>query len=194
MPSAFRNFPHVRQAIAGAAVSGALAAGLLVMAPAAQAADVGCPTASVSLSGDGTSTSPYLIQSKEDLQLVKTAIPSAGATYLQTSDVDMQATPGTNCVWDRGIATLSGTYDGGGFEVSGLNIETSTQIRAGLFEEVTGVVKDLGYVGNVTHTRTSGSAFYVGALVGELNGGSVSVSGGSITVNAPAKSAMIFAQ
>ncbi len=33
-----------------------------------------------------------------------------------------------------------------------------------------------------------------GTLTDELNGGSVSVSGGSITVNAPAKSALIFAQ
>lgn len=151
-----------------------LAAGALVAVPSTvSAVDSNCPTASGSLSGSGTLGSPYLVQSKEDLQLIKTNSTYRSQEFLQTQDINMQQTPGTDCLWDRGISgSFSGTYDGGGFEVTGVNI-TTTQAKAGLFEDVTnGTVRRLGFTGNVTSTSTSATA-YVGTLVGYAFGASI---------------------
>lgn len=157
------------QLVAGLAAVCLLAGSLIISAPIAEA-DTNCPAASGSLAGDGTSRSPYLVQSQSDLQLVKSSIPSLSAAYLQTADIDMQMS-GTNCTWDDGIGyNFSGTYDGGGFEISGLEISAS-QFNLGLFRYVTGTVKNLGFAGSVTNTYTSDTGD--GGLVGYLAGGTV---------------------
>lgn len=155
-----------------AILAGSFAAAAPLAPPAA--ADTNCPAASVGLSGAGTTSGdPYLIQSQGDLQLVKTNTAYRSGYFRQTQNIDMQATTGTDCVWDAGInSTFSGTYDGGGYEITGLNI-TSSRSTLGLFESVTGSISNLGFAGDVTSSSTSGSAFYVGTLVGYLNGGSI---------------------
>jgi len=147
-------------------------------APPVHAADVNCPTASDSLSGTGTSGYPYLVQSQADLQLMKTAIPSGSAYYEQTTDISMQV-GGSDCVWDQGINYgFSGQYDGGGFVISGLQVNSALS-PVGLFPYVAGtgegaiaIIKNVGFTGSVTSSSTADNV-YVGGLVGWFRGGTI---------------------
>ena len=128
-----------------------------------------CPTASTSLTQDG---STYLVTSAADLQLVKENSTQAprSANYRQTAEINMQQ-GGSVCIWDKGIdGDFSGTYDGGSFEISGLQV-SSSRSYVGLFEEVSGTITNVGFTGSVASTGTSWT--YVGGLVGELDGGTV---------------------
>lgn len=175
-----------------AAVAGLLTSALAItpsFSPVAQAADTNCPVPSSSLGGTGTSGDPWLISTPGDLQLLKndTTLWPGDKYFVQTANIDMFDSAGNACVWDRGIGSTStnslqnafeSTYDGGGFEIRGLNIVTGN-VSAGLFGWVRsfgftdngGVVKNVGFTGNVTSTSADGS---VGGLVGyaSLNTGS----------------------
>ncbi len=142
----------------------------------ARAADVGCPTASGSLSGDGV-TVPFSVDDSADLQLLKDDSSYWDDSFVQTADIDMGG-----CIWDRGIARggstfpeFSGVYDGGGYGISGLTVSSSLNISyqtgVGLFSRVSGTIRGLRFAGQVNGTATSNG--YVGGLVGWLDGGAI---------------------
>lgn len=142
---------------------------------AVRPADTNCPPASSApLSGSGTQADPYLVDDSANLQLLKDDSSYWDDSILQTADIDM-----AGCIWDRGIGTgqfglpvFSGHYDGGGYEITGVDISTAIKY-AGLFAQVTGTVRDLGFIGDVTSTATGPTTTLVsvGGLVGFLNGG-----------------------
>lgn len=148
-----------------------MTASFLSLATGAPAtADTGCPTASASLSGSGTSGSPYIIGSAADLQEFKDKTSGtnywAANVYVELSgDIDMQG-----CVWSAAIAPNTtpylGKFNGNGFTISGLSVSDSTNSRyVGLFGYAgTGAeIYDLTFTGNVT----GGSGVdYVGGLIG----------------------------
>ncbi len=91
------------------------------------------------------------------------------ASAVLTADIDLDGREwspiGTN------DAPYSGTFDGGGFEISGLSI-TVTADYVGLFGYVTaGTIKDLSVSGDIS---VSGDVVYAGGIVGTVYNGVLS--------------------
>mgnify|MGYP000134798505 CR=1 FL=1 len=134
----------------------------LVAPPPAAAAACSYPTPDPLPSADG------LIQDAADLQWLRDTSSAWSGSWTQTADIDMG-----DCEWDSSIGdsttSFTGTYDGGGFAISGLTIDTGVLNYAGLFGRTDDAsIQNLGFTGSVTGDR------YVGGLIGYLNGGSVS--------------------
>lgn len=148
--------------------------GLSVAAPpVAQAAACSFPTPSPLPSAD------YRIETPADLQWLTSNRNewTSGKTWTQTTDIDMGG-----CVWEGGgfrynlSQNFAATYDGGGFSITGVNIELpSNQQNGGLFGLVTGTgtVKNLRYSGNVLPATGTTSQDRIGGMVGYLNGGTL---------------------
>jgi uncharacterized repeat protein (TIGR02543 family) len=155
--------------------------------------------------GSGTNVAPWLIgnatQLKDLANKVNGVAPYAGSPsdmsgkYIKlTANIDLSAYKG-GAGWEpignRSITSsiyFAGDFDGGGFEVSNLYINTTASFatHAGLFGCLgsAGTVKNLGVSGSVS---ASGSLYnYAGGIVGQnygsiiscYNTGSVSASGG----------------
>ncbi len=132
-----------------------------------------------SFSGSGSSSSPYLITSARDLQLLSgvTAADAgyANAYYRQTANINLSSisdfTPigvspaiGPN---PSGGSAFTGTYDGNGYFISNLTINSGTEYGQALFGYNTGTIRGV--------TLRGGSVvgeYYVGGIVG-LNRGNV---------------------
>lgn len=148
----------------------------LAFAAGPASADSGtCPMASTSLSGVGTSGDPYLISTGADLQLFRNTSNSspyaAGTEFRQTSNIDL-----TGCTWSDPIAKTTyfqGVYNGGGFEISGLTINSANS-EVGLFGRFgylsRGTIKNLGFTGTVAATGATARA---GGLVGNARSGTI---------------------
>ncbi len=140
--------------------------------------------------GSGTSSDPYQITTSEQLSLLATNV-NAGTKYLgnyfmMTKDINLG---GSESPWtpigSSDSKCFSGTFDGGGYTISGLYINTSSDTYSGLFGYTSGaIIRYLGVSGDVTSTKSSG---YVGGIVGYNDSSStitscynaVSVSGSS---------------
>jgi len=107
--------------------------------------------------GAGTLLDPFIINSETRLRRVGQGTGawegnwSLGAYYKQTANIALAA-PFTS------IGAFTGNYDGGGFEITNLNVSLFSSIGSG------GKVHDLGVSGNI-----SGS-FNVGGIAGTNNG------------------------
>lgn len=131
--------------------------------------------ASTSWSGSGTSGSPYLIQSGEDLKLLSNNV-NAGNTYSgvyfrQTVNINLNNYSWTPIGTADGTTDFSsskkfaGIYDGNQKSINNLNINTSTRGQ-GLFGYVTGQINNLMLLnGSVT-----GSQYIYGAFAAVLQG------------------------
>jgi len=107
-----------------------------------------------------------LIQDAADLQWLRDTSSAWSGSWTQTADIDMG-----DCEWDSSIGdsttSFTGTYDGGGFLISGLAI-TRSSTNTGLFGFTTdSEIRNLGFTGTVSGTSD------VGGLVGDMNGGSL---------------------
>lgn len=129
--------------------------------------------------GNGSSSSPYLISSVRDLQLLSgyTAVDSgyANAYYKQTADINLSSvsdftpigvSPAIGATPSGGTA-FTGTYDGNGYTISNLTINSSSEYGQALFGYNTGTIKGVTLNGG----SVSGQ-YYVGGIVG-LNTGTV---------------------
>lgn len=92
------------------------------------------------LGGEGTASDPFTIDNADELALVQKYIADgvsgfASAHYVQTANIDCS----TSLV--NSVAEFSGTYDGGGYELT---------VGKPLFEKLSGVVKDLTIKGIVS--------------------------------------------
>ena len=78
------------------------------------------------LQGAGTTASPYLVSSADNLKAVGTGTCGLGEAYLQTADITMPAAVPASGVESnftpigRSAPHFSGVYDGGGYGVAGL--------------------------------------------------------------------------
>lgn len=122
-------------------------------------------TASGSLAGSGTEEDPYLITSAEDFicYINNAGTYAAADTYArQTADIDLNLKAyGT-------LATIAGTYDGGGHMIFRLKAGGGYQ-KAAMFDTVTGVLKNLTVFGaNVVANNTSGATLCL-----TLSGGTI---------------------
>lgn len=127
--------------------------------------------------GSGTATDPYLVSSAEELDLVRQHLDKH---FLQTSDIDL----GQYSNWEpigslnmagaellpEHIDGFTGTYDGGGYAISGLRINTpDSDYAVGLFGliETPGILRNLELV-NVDIHGGDPVAGAVGFLAGGL--------------------------
>ncbi len=99
-------------------------------------------------------------------------------SYQLTGDVSLSGTSITPI--GTQARPFSGSFNGGGFTISGLNINTSSNY-AGLFGYSSGTLSNLTLSGSVTSTGN-----FVGGLVGKQNGGSISNVTSTVTVNGAA--------
>ena len=135
-------------------------------------------TASASLKGEGTASSPYLVESAEDLKYIQVQV-AAGTTFegkyfKQTADIDLN-----NKEWapigERTAKPFIGLYDGNGFKI--VNFYQTFNYRfGGLFAYMTtaadftpGLINVTleGSISELTYTN-AGADQNVGALVGKL--------------------------
>ncbi len=135
-------------------------------------------------SGSGTSGSPYLIGSLENLYWISQNTSSWGSYFEQTVDIDASAT----VAWDdssgfKPIGTITtsftGTYNGSGFTISNLVINRDT-IYVGLF----GYTLEEALLDSITMTNAQITNIQArtGALVG-FNRGTISNCSIAGTVN-----------
>jgi len=152
----------------------------------------------VTLSGDGSSTNPYIICSPQQLDAVR---DEPNAYYQLCGNIDLTAYLatggegyakwGVNGWMPIGDSTtpFTGTIDGAGYTISGLRISRAGTNEIGLFGVLfnSGAIKNLTL--NISNNITNSTGTYVGGLVGRLSGtstiskcsvtGSGTISGGS---------------
>ncbi len=119
------------------------------------------------------------INSLDDLALIRS---NPKGNYILMNDIDMtDATkPGGSIDTGNGwvpIKSFSGTFDGNGHYIKGMNIygETTEAGEYGLFGYVSGTVKNLGLIDVDINLESvdQGEHYYVGAIAGELYYGNV---------------------
>lgn len=106
-------------------------------------------------SGDGSSAvNPYQISTKAHLEWMADQIENNSTTFdgkffkLQ-NNIDLGDTPWTPIGWEDDYSFtkfFAGTFDGDGYKISGLHIQTTNNLNNGLFGQVgqNGVIKNLG--------------------------------------------------
>ena len=125
---------------------------------------------------DGSIYNPYKIANESDLRDLAAKVNSGedvtGQYYEQTADITITGgdwTPiGTN------ENAFNGNYDGGGFTISGINID-STNDYQGLFGSVRGTSNEKrGFIQNIVLTNSSiKGGSYIGGIAGRLGFGHV---------------------
>jgi arylsulfatase len=124
-------------------------------------------TATAPSAGSGTESDPYQIANLEHLYWITQADTAWDAYYEQTADIDASQTS----TWDsgsgfypigNGSTKFIGSYNGGGYTISNLYINRSSEIMVGLFGNTSGAtISKIGLL----DCEIEGDD-YVGALVG----------------------------
>ena len=128
------------------------------------------------MTGSGTETDPYQIGTADQLKLFRDIVNGAGgqtqnrgAYAVLTADIDLNNEPWTPIgnYTEGNQIYYEGTFDGGGYTISGLNV-TGKFRCASLFGAVKGgTIKNLTVAGNVSHNYSStGLDCHVGGIVG----------------------------
>jgi hypothetical protein len=121
------------------------------------------------LKGAGTEADPYQISTYEDLLLLAGETSIWGKNFVQTADIAFP--PGTDMT-PIGVSKalpFTGSYDGGGYSITGLVIDTPSLDYVGLFGFTNGAeISDL----TVSATVTGDS--YVGGLIGRADNTTIS--------------------
>ena len=130
----------------------------------------------VYMDGLGTAISPYQISTSDQLKLFRDIVngsngqtPNRGACAVLTAAIDLNNEPWTPIgnFTEGNKIYYEGTFDGGGYTISGLNV-TGKFRCASLFGAVKGgTIKNLTVAGNVSHNYSStGLDCHVGGIVG----------------------------
>ena len=144
--------------------------------PAIANADTGCPTAAIAYaSGNGTAGSPFVISTPAQLQKWRsTSADQSPNKYVSLgADIDMGG-----CQWSGMVDWFTGTFDGQGHVISGVNIVVSGVTDVGFFGAIGAntTVEDVGFTGAVTAQYPAGGAYVtVGGLVGLVASASATV-------------------
>lgn len=127
--------------------------------------------------GSGTSTSPYLISSVGNLlyiaeQTNTNPVYSTGTYFKQTANIDLSGITSWTPIGINSTYYFQGNYDGNGYSITGLTINTTSYQYVGLF----GLVKTNGYnitIQNINLVKpnvvASYSSVFVGGLIGATN-------------------------
>jgi len=151
-----------------------------------------CPAVAAPYSGgDGTSETPYLLSTAEDLATLANTQADWGKWFLLTADVDLRSTPLAKPIGSR-PAPFTGVFDGGRHSIGNLTVNDTavTSVPFGLFGVVglPGVVERVRLIAPSITTVGNGNT---GALAGEVAKGATiqqcSAEGG--TVSTPASDA-----
>ena len=123
--------------------------------------------------GAGTPSEPLIINNAAHLTYLSSRKNCWEYSYLQTSNINLTAewTP----IGDSDLA-FTGSYDGGGYTISGLEINSPLTSNIGLFGIVTGPITSVNVAGSVIGEEQTGG------LVGWLNNGTITDSSSSVTV------------
>ena len=114
--------------------------------------------------GEGTATDPYLISTADELAwLAQEVNAGRGASYnaVLGNDIDLESKEWTP-IGKNYSYVYKGTFDGGGYTISGLKIDSTDQYQA-LFGYVKGgTIKNLTVAGSVTSSKqyTAGIVAY----------------------------------
>ena len=117
-------------------------------------------------------TAAYAIATADDLRNLAAAVNAgnsgSGKTFRQTADIDLSSGGNFTPIGTGGSKCFSGTYDGGGKNISGLTVNGSYR-TAGLFGCVSsGTVRNVVLVSpTVSSTSTNVSSIYVGIIAGD---------------------------
>lgn len=120
--------------------------------------------AAATLQGAGTATEPYLIRTADELAwLAQEVNAGRGASYnaVLCNDIDLKD-KGWTPIGKNYSYVYKGTFDGGGYTISGLKIDSTDQYQA-LFGYVKGgTIKNLTVAGSVTSSKqyTAGIVAY----------------------------------
>lgn len=119
--------------------------------------------------GTGTSSNPFLISTQQDLDNVRNNL---SASYELNNDIDMK-----DWVNFKPIGTVSkpftGSFNGKGYKIKSLFI-TNTGGYTGLFAFINNTSVIIQNVGIVDSVINGNSSNWVGAIVGQLNNGTIS--------------------
>lgn len=140
------------------------------------AVDQALAQATSTLSGSGTASDPYQIVNAAQLKAFATAVDGgntyAGQYVALGASIDLSGIDNWNPIGtEDGTTIFQGTFDGRGYTISGLKIDTSVQVESnyGLFSVLgnQAVVRNLNVTGvNMTVTNTA-EAVRVGVIAGD---------------------------
>ncbi len=144
-------------------------------------------------SGSGTSGDPYLIATLDNLYWLTQNSSAWGAEFQQTADIDASSTS----TWDSGVGfspigntttQFTGVYDGQGFVISNLTMHPTTNVNdLGFFGNAgNATITGLGLENVDIRSFSSGSSYDIGALIGYMEGVTLS--------NSYATGTMVFSQ
>lgn len=125
------------------------------------------------LSGDGTSSSPYLIATADDLKQFRDMVNGEDSSALcakLTADIDLADDAWTPFSSKSGYVTTAyaGTFDGDFHTIKGLSVAGSSNL--GLFSAICGgTIKNLNVIGSVSATGN-----YIGGICGKIQYGTIS--------------------
>lgn len=133
-------------------------------------------TLNTPMTGSGTESDPYQIGTAEQLKRFRDIVNGAGgqtqnrgAYAVLTTNIDLNNEPWTPIgnYTEGNQIYYEGTFDGGGYTISGLNV-TGKFRCASLFGAVKGgTIKNLTVAGNISHNYSStGLDCHVGGIVG----------------------------
>lgn len=142
--------------------------------------------------GDGSGGTPWLVATAENLLWVSWATSASNSgsnptraealadNYLQVANVDMVDLTGSDigCDWNpigEGNS-FSGSYDGAGYTVTGLQTPPSLRDKVGMFGVVSGLVSRV-HVRNVSFNGDDS----IGGIAGQLAGASGRITESSVT-------------
>ena len=131
-----------------------------------------------SWSGSGTSGSPYLITSAQELAGLAYRVNSgtnySGRYFRQTRDIDLSAHYWTPIGYFADRIAFAGNYDGNGFKIAGLYIN-SAESGLGLFGYINGSVNTTGVHDLAIENSSISSRYdFVGSVVGCMDSGTIS--------------------
>ena len=119
-------------------------------------------------------TAAYAIATADDLRNLAAAVNAGNngsdKTFRQTADIDLSSGGNFKPIGTGGSKYFSGTYDGGGKNISGLTVNGSYK-TAGLFGCVSsGTVRNVVLVSpTVSNTSTDVSSIFVGTIAGDCS-------------------------
>lgn len=125
---------------------------------------------SCTMFGTGTAEDPYLIISADQLRDlsddVSNSINYSGYYFKMSNNIDLGGEANEfTAIGSSSTSSFRGVFDGGGYEISGLYINTSADYQ-GLFGATSGAtIKNLGVSGSVTAGGDT-AINYVGGIVG----------------------------
>ena len=130
--------------------------------------------------GAGTAGDPYIIATSADLKALAASVDSgetfSGKHFKLTKNIDLggsaanQWTPIGAFVSSVDNKPFAGTFDGGGFTISGLYVNAASEDAQGLFGFISG---DAAEIRNLTVSGEARGASAVGVVVGGNYGGTV---------------------